>query len=185
MGKLNEFWLKLGKNKIYKTLLKEPLTYIAGAVLLSVFNIAHLSVFGSGWGVTGTFANWGAWLYKLVGGDVSNWTYFASESAQKTLNAGFMNDGGSIRNLGIIFGALLATLLASQFKFKNIKSKKQVIAAVLGGLLMGYGARLAGGCNIGALFTSIVSLSLSGFIFGLFLLVGAFLGSKLLVKYFM
>ncbi|NMA84455.1 MAG: YeeE/YedE family protein [Epulopiscium sp.] len=182
---MNEFWLKLGKNKIYNTLLKEPLTYIAGAVLLSIFQIAHLSVFNSGWGVTGTFANWGAWLYKLVGGDASSWSYFASESAQKTLSSGFMNDGGSIRNLGIIVGALVATLFASQFKFKKIKSWRQVIAAVLGGLLMGYGARLAGGCNIGALFTSIASLSLSGFVFGGFLLVGAFLGSKLLVKYFM
>lgn len=183
--KLNEFWLKLSKNKIYKTLLKEPLTYIAGAVLLSVFQIAHLAVFDSGWGVTSTFANWGAWLYKLVGGDVSTWSYFASEKAQKTLSAGFMNDGGSIRNLGIIVGALVATLFASQFKFKKIKSLKQVLAAILGGLLMGYGARLAGGCNIGALFTAIASLSLSGFVFALFLLAGAFIGSKLLAKYFM
>ncbi len=96
-----------------------------------------------------------------------------------------MNDGGSIRNLGIIVGALVATLFASQFKFKKIKSLKQVLAAILGGLLMGYGARLAGGCNIGALFTAIASLSLSGFVFALFLLAGAFIGSKLLAKYFM
>ena len=68
-------------------------------------------------------------------------------------------------NLGLVFGALLATLLASQFKFKKIKSLKQVIAAVLGGLLMGYGARLAGGCNIGALFSGVASLSLSGWVF--------------------
>lgn len=96
-----------------------------------------------------------------------------------------MNDGGSIRNVGIILGALAATLFASEFKLKKIKSKKQVVAAVLGGLLMGYGARLANGCNIGALFTAIASLSLSGWIFGLFLLVGAFIGSKLLAKFFM
>ncbi|MNV99492.1 putative inner membrane protein [compost metagenome] len=62
---------------------------------------------------------------------------------------------------------------------------KQVLAAILGGLLMGYGARLANGCNIGALFTSISSLSLSGWIFWLFLLAGAFIGSKLLAKFFM
>lgn len=45
-----------------------------------------------------------------------------------------MNDGGSIRNLGIILGALLATLFASEFKLKKIKSKKQIFAAALGGL---------------------------------------------------
>lgn len=50
---------------------------------------------------------------------------------------------------------------------------------------MGYGARLAYGCNIGAFYSGIASLSLSGWIFGIALFIGAFLGSKLLVKYFM
>ncbi|SMF79575.1 hypothetical protein SAMN05661091_1728 [Paenibacillus uliginis N3/975] len=182
---VNEFWLKISSNRFYKKLLKEPLTYVTGAVLLAVFATAHLAVFSKGWGVTGTFADWGAWLYQLVGGNVDNWSYFSSEKSQETLSSGFLNDGGSIRNLGIIVGALLATLFASEFKLKKIKSKKQVAAAVLGGLLMGYGARLANGCNIGALFTAIASLSLSGWIFGLFLFVGAYIGSKLLAKFFM
>ena len=90
-----------------------------------------------------------------------------------------------MRNLGIIFGALMATLLASQFKIKKLKSWKQVIAAVLGGLLMGYGARIGFGCNIGALYSGISSLSLSGWAYALFLFLGAIIGSKLLVKYFM
>jgi hypothetical protein len=36
-------------------------------------------------------------------------------------------------------------LLASQFRIKKIKSFKQVVGAVAGGLLMGYGARIAYG----------------------------------------
>ena len=90
-----------------------------------------------------------------------------------------------MRNLGIIFGALLATLLASQFKIKKIRSKKQVVAAILGGLMMGYGARIAFGCNIGALYSGIASLSVSGWVYALFLFLGAMVGSKLLVKFFM
>ena len=96
-----------------------------------------------------------------------------------------MNHGGSWLNFGIIAGALFATLAASQFKLKKIKGVRQIVAATLGGLLMGYGARLAGGCNIGALFSSIASLSLSGWFFAIFLFVGAFIGSKLLAKFFM
>ena len=182
---MKTFFLDLGNHPIYKKLMKEPLTYVAGAALLAVFQIAHFAVLESGWGVTGTFANWGAWIYQALGGDVSSWTYFAGEKAQATLAKGFFQDGGTIRNLGIIVGALAAALFASQFKIKKIKSLKQVIAAILGGLMMGYGARMAGGCNIGALFTAIASLSLSGWIFGAFLLVGAFIGSKLLARYFM
>lgn len=182
---MKEFFIKLGNHPIYKKLLKEPLTYVAGAVLLAVFQIAHFTVLGSGWGVTGAFANWGTWIYKAFGGDASGWAYYASEKMQKELNTSFWADGASIRNIGIILGAFAATLFASQFKVKKIKSLRQVAAAAIGGLLMGYGARLANGCNIGALFTAISCFSLSGWVFAAFLLAGAFLGSKLLAKYFM
>lgn len=182
---MKNIWEKLGKNQYYVAIFKNPFTYVTGAILLSVLQIALLASSGNPWGVSGTFTNWGAWLFEAVGGSVDKWFYFSSAGAQNTLNAGFLNDPGSMQNLGIIVGALLATLLASQFKIKKIKSVKQVVAAILGGLLMGYGARLAFGCNIGALFSGISSLSLSGWVFGLFLLVGAFIGSKLLAKFFM
>ena len=177
--------MDIKNNKYYKLWFKDPMTYVMGAVLLSVFQIITFAVTGNPWGVTGPFANWGAWVFELFGGNVDSWSYFSTKSAQATLKAGFLNDPGSIRNLGVIVGALFSTLMASQFKFKKIKSKKQVIAAVLGGFLMGYGARLADGCNIGAFYSGIASLSLSGWIFGIALFIGAFLGSKLLVKYFM
>ena len=107
------------------------------------------------------------------------------KGAQATLERGFLQDPGTMRNLGIIGGALFATLAASGFKVKKIKTVRQVVAAVLGGLLMGYGARIGFGCNIGALFSGITSLSLSGWVYAVFLFLGATVGSKLLVKYFM
>lgn len=182
---MKQFWEKISKNRYYKMIFKNPFTYITGAVLLSIMQIALFATSGNPWGVSGTFANWGAWLYRLFGGSVDKWYYFSSTGAQNTLDAGILSHTGTMLNFGIIAGALLAALLASQFKFKKIKSIKQVVAAVLGGLLMGYGARLAGGCNIGALYSGISSLSLSGWVFALFLLVGAFIGSKLLAKFFM
>jgi uncharacterized protein len=69
----------------------------------------------------------------------------------------------SVMDFGIILGALLAAGVAGKF------------AAVLGGLLLGYGARLAYGCNIGAYFSGIASSSLHGWLW----LVAAFLGSIL------
>lgn len=182
---MKAFFDKLAKNKTYVKIFKNPFTYVTGAILLSIFQVVNLAATGSPWGVSGTFANWGAWLYRLVGGNVDRWYYFSSEGAQATLNAGILNDPGSMRNFGIILGALAAALLASQFKIKKIKSRKQVAAAILGGFLMGYGARLAYGCNIGALYSAIASLSVSGWFFAIWLFVGAFLGTKLLRKFFM
>ena len=176
---------KIKNNDYYKIWLKDAWPYITGAILLSVFQIVTLAVTGNPWGVSGVLANWGAWLYGLVGGSVDKWYYFSSEGAQNVLANNFIKDPGTMRNLGIITGALFATLIASGFKIKKIKTKKQVIAAILGGLLMGYGARIAYGCNIGALYSGITTFSLSGWVFGIFIFLGAIVGSKLLVKYFM
>lgn len=182
---MKAFFEKIKNNDFYKMWFKDALPYVTGAVLLSVFQIVTFSTTGNPWGVSGVFANWGAWLFELVGGSVDKWFYFSSPGAQATLEAGFLNDPGTWRNLGIIAGALFAAMMASGFKIKKIKSFRQVIAAALGGLLMGYGARIAFGCNIGALFSGIASLSLSGWVFAAFMFAGAIIGSKLLVKYFM
>ncbi len=177
--------MDIRKNEHYKAWFKDAWPYVTGAVLLSIFQIVTLAITGSPWGVSGVLAYWGAWLYELVGGSVDKWYYFASEGAQRTLEGGLFQHGGSMRNIGIIIGALFASLAACQFKIKKVKAIRQVVAAILGGLLMGYGARIGFGCNIGALYSGIASLSLSGWVYAVFLFAGAYVGSKLLVKFFM
>jgi len=185
VSQLNETMLKISNNEVYKRWLKNAWPYVTGAILLSLFQIVTLASTGNPWGVSAVFANWGAWVYEAFGGSVDKWYYFSSISSRATLDGGILNDPASWRNIGVIVGALLAVLFASQFKVKMIKSKKQIIAAVLGGTIMGYGARIAFGCNIGALFGGIASLSLSGWVFGIAMFFGAVVGSKLLVKFFM
>jgi len=182
---LKKFSDAVAKNDYYKMWLKDAWPYLTGALLLSIFQIVTLAVTGNPWGVSAVFANWGAWIYEAVGGSVDRWYYFASDGARAVLDRGILKDPASMRNLGLIAGALFSTLIASGFKFKKIKTRKQVVAAILGGLLMGYGARIALGCNIGAFYSGISSLSVSGWVFGLFLFLGSIIGSKMLVKYFM
>jgi uncharacterized membrane protein YedE/YeeE len=182
---MKKFFDRIKSDPYYIVWLKDAWPYLTGAILLSVFQIVSLATTGTPWGVSGTLADWGAWLYELAGGSVDKWYYFSSDAAQARLAAGPLKDTGTLRNLGLIAGALFATLIAGGFKFKKIKSWRQVAAAVLGGLFMGYGARIAFGCNIGALYSGIASLSLSGWVFAVFLFLGAITGSRLLVKYFM
>lgn len=173
------------KNNIYyKRFLKEPWSYTEGAVLLGLLNIAIFASTDKAWGVTSHFATWAAWINQALGGQPEAWFYFQQGSNAAALNSGFFNDMHSVSDVGIILGAFLATLLASQFRIKKIKSWKQVVAAVLGGLMMGYGARISFGCNIGALFSGVASMSLHGWLYWIFLFIGAWIGGKLLVKYF-
>jgi len=53
---------------------------------------------------------------------------------------------------------------------------RRAAASVLGGLLLGYGARIAFGCNIGALTSGIASTSLHGWLWAAAALVGTPLG---------
>jgi uncharacterized membrane protein YedE/YeeE len=62
---------------------------------------------------------------------------------------------------------------------KKPASRQAIVAAVIGGLMMGYGARLAFGCNVGAYFSGIASTSLHGWLWIIFALLGTFIGVRL------
>lgn len=179
--------MKLTETNFYQKVVRDPWPYVTGAVLLAILNIALFTATGNPWGVTTPFSYWGAWIWKAIGGHPESWGYFAEGTAhgKALMQQTFLTNGGSIMNLGIVIGALFATLAASQFKIKKIKNIRQVIAAVLGGLAMGYGARIAFGCNVGAFFSGVASFSLHGWIYTIFIFAGAWIGSKLLVKYLM
>lgn len=175
--------MNLNNNKYYNKWFINSWPYIAGAVLLSLLQIVTLAVTGKPWRVSSAMAYWGAWILNSFELDVSHWTYFNIEGGQEIFKGGFLLDPHSIRNLGIIVGALFSSLMASQFRIRKVKSKKQFLLAAIGGLLMGYGARIAQGCNIGGLFSSIASLSLSGWIFGFAVVIGAIIGSRIIVRF--
>lgn len=175
--------MNLNENKYYTKWFKNSWSYVTGAVLLSLLQIATLAVTGEPWRVSSTMAYWGAWILETIGVDVSQWFYFDIEGGQEILKGGFLKDPRSIRNLGIIIGALFSSLMASQFRIRKVKSKNQFILAAIGGLLMGYGSRISLGCNIGGLFSSISSLSLSGWIFGIAVFIGSIIGGKIIVRF--
>jgi uncharacterized membrane protein YedE/YeeE len=82
-------------------------------------------------------------------------------------------------DLGIILGALIAAGLAGRFAPGLRIPLRPLLAAVLGGLLMGYGARLSFGCNIGAFFSGVASFSMHGWLWIVCALAGTWLGVKL------
>ena len=78
--------------------------------------------------------------------------------------------------------SLFAAMGSHEFKLRFPREKRRYIQALIGGIIMGYGAGLAIGCTIGAFFSSIPSLSLSGWLFGISLAIGAFFGVKVIKK---
>ncbi|SHM15734.1 hypothetical protein SAMN05878437_1529 [Vreelandella subglaciescola] len=155
-----------------------PWPLLAGALALALLNFTTLALAGRPWGITSAFALWGAKGFSLLGGDASQWGYWQSPGNAAALNANVWGDITTVMNVGIMLGALAAASLAGRFAPNFRIPLRSVAAAVIGGLLLGYGARLAFGCNIGAYFSGIASGSLHGWLW----LVAAFAGNMLGVK---
>ncbi len=153
--------------------LRGPWPLAAGALGLAAVNVATLALAGRPWGVTSGFALWGSKAAAAMGIDVASWAYWQSPPAAATLNASVFSDITSVMNFGIVLGALTAAGLAGRYAPVWRVPARSLIAAIVGGLLLGYGARIAYGCNIGAFFSGVSSSSVHGWVW----LVAAFAGS--------
>ncbi len=81
-------------------------------------------------------------------------------------------------NLGIIFVSVIASGLAGRFAPTTQLPWRMLAAAVIGSLLMGYGARIAFGCNIGAFFLGVASTNLHGWLRIATALAGTWIGTR-------
>ncbi|MCM3849542.1 YeeE/YedE family protein [Pseudonocardia sp. DR1-2] len=150
-----------------------------GAVVLAVLNAAVLFVSAAPWGVTSAFALWGSKLLQAVGFDMAGLAYWQVPANARSLAAPVLADRISNLDLGIMIGALVASAVGGAFVLHKRIPWKLALGAVLGGIAMGYGARLAGGCNIGAYFSGIASFSLHGWIWAVVALGGTWVGLRL------
>jgi uncharacterized membrane protein YedE/YeeE len=159
--------------------LRGPWPLVAGALGLSLVNVATLLIAGRPWGVTGAFALWGAKGLAALGVPVETWAYWTAPAQAAALRASVLLDVTSVMNVGIMLGALLAALLAGRFSPIRAIPGRSLLAALLGGLLLGYGARAAYGCNIGAYFSGVASGSLHGWLWLLAAFAGNIVGTTL------
>ena len=158
--------------------LRGPWPLVWGAIALALLNYATLALAGRPWGITSAFALWGAKVASGLGVDVASWVFWQVPANAKALAAPVWEDITSVMDIGIMLGALLAAGLAGRFAPSLKIPPRSLLAAVIGGLLLGYGSRLAYGCNIGAYFSGIASGSLHGWVW----LVAAFIGNSVGVR---
>lgn len=154
-------------------LLHGPWPLIGAGLLLAALNIATLVTAGHPWSVTFGFGLWGAKAAQAVGVPVETWAFWNWPGPAKALGSSVLADVTSVMNFGIILGAALAAGLAGKFAPKVHVPFASFLAAAIGGVLMGYGARLSFGCNVGALFSGIASGSVHGWLW----FASAFVGS--------
>ena len=126
-------------------------------------------------------------MLLLFGVPIESITEFTKQGADPFV-VPFFSNAMNVQNICIIIGALVASLtmgkFTSQFREGLKITGKEIPVYIIGGLLMGVGTRLANGCNVGALYTPIANLSLSGWIYFVFLFSGGILGNIIKKHYF-
>ncbi len=151
-------------------------------ILLGMVLLATFVITGHGLGATGFTTRLTAWfgMYLVP----------AATNANDYLG-GMVEEGRPLDSwitwqvIGVALGALLSAYFARRIQFKLDGSKflggsKRPLTALLGGILAGFGARVAAGCTSGLGLSGAAVLSLAGFTF-----LGTFFAVGLLVSYFM
>lgn len=163
----------------WRRFISGPWPLVWGAVLLALLNAVTLVSAGHPWTISFGYTLWAGKLASSAGVDLSALAFWTWPFPSRALAGSVFESSTSVMNFGVIVGALLAAGLAGKFNPAWRLPWRKVLAAALGGLLMGYGARLAYGCNVGAYFSGVASGSLHGWLWFAAGLGGSYLGNAL------
>lgn len=134
------------------------------AVLLALFALLNLVIAGQPWGIVYGLGLWGAKIATALGWDPSTNAYWGRAPQLAQLAAPVIDDVTSITNFGLLAGAFAAASWRGRALPDASPTTAQWAASIVTGFVLGYSARLAFGCNIGAYFSGIASGSLHGWL---------------------
>ncbi|HYC16615.1 MAG TPA: YeeE/YedE family protein [Pseudolabrys sp.] len=153
--------------------------YMIGGATIGLLCLAVFAAGGHPWSVTFGFTVWGAKAAAALGFDLSHSAFWQWPGPKRALVDSVLSDTSSLTNFGMLFGAMAAAAASKPFAAGAWPPAKSLLAAGVGGLLMGWGARLGFGCNIGAFVGGVASGSLHGWIWFLAALPGCLVGIRL------
>jgi uncharacterized protein len=152
---------------------------IIGAIGIGLISIGVFLAGHHPWSVTFGFTVWGAKLAALTGFDFSQAPFWQWPGPKRALAESILSDTSSLTDLGMILGAMAAAAASKPFARTAWPPAHSLLAAALGGLLMGWGARIGFGCNIGAFVGGVASGSLHGWVWFAAALGGCAIGIRL------
>ena len=152
---------------------------IVGAIVIGLLCIGVFLAGHHPWSVTFGFTVWGAKIAALAGFDFSNAEFWQWPGPKRALAESILSDTSSLTDFGMILGAMAAAAATKPFARTAWPPMGSLLAAAVGGLLMGWGARIGFGCNIGAFLGGVASGSLHGWVWFGAALGGCMIGIRL------
>jgi hypothetical protein len=140
---------------------------LAAGIALGLVLLLTFVLTGHGLGATGATTRLTAWLGSTV-------------ATQATAANGYLGpmvaDGNPLPSwitwqvIGVALGALVASFSAGRFRVqfdgqRSVGTGKRLVTALLGGLMAGFGARVAAGCTSGLGLSGAATLAIAAFVF--------------------
>ena len=140
--------------------------YLAG-VLLGLILLATIVITGRGLGASGAMRSTVSTIVETVAPLHAQTHAFYSDYIAKHPEG--LRSWLVFEMLGVLIGGFISGLLMKRLAFKNergprIGSRTRLAAALIGGILFGFGAQFGRGCTSGAALSGMAILSLGGFI---------------------
>lgn len=157
----------------------QPRAIYAGAALLALLGVLNLVVAGQPWGIVYGLGLAGAKVAGALGYDLAANAFWGRPAQLAQVEQTLLADVTTITNLGLLYGAFVAARRRGTACPPAAATGRQWLAAVVAGLVLGYSARLAFGCNIGAFFSGISTGSLHGWVWFAAAFAGSLAGVKL------
>lgn len=148
-----------------------PLPAVVAAGVLSAY---YFGITGTFWAVTGEFTRWGGHVLQWFGYHPETWGYFKVIHLEGTP----LERVDGLMIIGMFAGCLCAALWANNVQLRMPQHRIRIVQALLGGIIAGFGARLAMGCNLAAFFTGIPQFSLHAWFFALSAAAGTWFGAR-------
>ncbi|MEC7851976.1 MAG: YeeE/YedE family protein [Pseudomonadota bacterium] len=155
-----------------------PRRLLAGTAVIAGLCWLVFAMSGHPWGVTFGFTLWGAKIASALGVPVENFAFWQWAGPKRALDHSVLADVSSLMDFGMLLGAGLLAALGGGLRGQGWPPARQLAAAAIGGVLMGIGARLGFGCNIGAFLAGIASGSLHGWIWFVMAMAGSWVGIR-------
>ena len=155
-------------------------SWTIGALLIACLSVLILLLAGQPWGFLNGLTILGAKiLFTLRYEDIEFWEYWSRfASGPDFLHEGWFAGNQLITTVGVLLGALLAAVISGRFALV-LGGGKRLLLAIIGGLLMGYGAQISYGCNIGSYMSALSSGSAHGVLWIIFALIGTLIALPL------
>jgi uncharacterized membrane protein YedE/YeeE len=148
---------------------------LAAGVALGLVLLLTFVLTGHGLGATGATTRMTAWL---------GWTVAPAATQANSYLGPIVESGNPLSSwitwqvIGVAIGALVAAFMGGRFRVqldgaRSVGTPRRLLAALGGGLVSGFGARVAAGCTSGLGLSGAATLGIAAFVFlGLFFATG-------------